>query len=87
MRHPCRFALALCAFADPIAFRHFAIAQMCHVPARVTFTVEQDRQNMMDQLGIKTMRPGPNGDESAPNHANYDEYKANPFPNLPDRWC
>lgn len=39
---------------------------------------------MMDQLGIKALRPGPSGDESAPNHANYDESKANPYPNLPE---
>jgi len=39
---------------------------------------------MMDQLGIKALRPGPSGDENSPNHANYDEYKANPYPNLPD---
>ena len=39
---------------------------------------------MMDQLGIKALRPGPSGNENAPNHANYDESKANPFPNLPD---
>jgi hypothetical protein len=50
----------------------------------VNFTAEQDHQNMMDQLGIKALRPGPSGDEKAPNHANYDESKANPFPNLPD---
>ncbi len=39
---------------------------------------------MMDQLGIKALRPGPSGDEKAPNHANYDEKLANPYPNLPD---
>ncbi len=38
---------------------------------------------MMDQLGIKVLRPGPSGNENAPNHANYDESKANPFPDLP----
>jgi len=53
-------------------------------PRPVTFTAEQDHQNMMEQLGIKTLRPGPSGNEKAPNHANYDESKANPFPNLPD---
>ena len=53
-------------------------------PAPVTFTSEQDHQNMMDQLGIKALRPGPSGNENAPNHANYDESKANPFPNIPD---
>jgi hypothetical protein len=50
----------------------------------VTFTAEQDHQNMMDQLGIKSLRPGVNGNESAPNHANYDESKANPHPELPN---
>jgi hypothetical protein len=50
----------------------------------VTFTAEQDHQNMMDQLGIKALRPGPSGNEKAPNHANYDETKANPFPEIPD---
>jgi len=39
---------------------------------------------MMDQLGIKALRPGPSGNEDAPNHANYDEALANPYPNLPD---
>jgi hypothetical protein len=39
---------------------------------------------MMQQLGIKSLRPGPSGNEKAPNHANYDESKANPFPNIPD---
>jgi (4-O-methyl)-D-glucuronate---lignin esterase len=50
----------------------------------VAFTAEQDQQNMMEQLGIRALRPGPSGNESAPNHANYDEAKANPFPNIPD---
>ena len=53
-------------------------------PGPVTFTSEQDHQNMMDKLGIKTLRPGPSGNENAPNHANYDESKANPYPNVPD---
>src|SRR5262249_24040504 len=53
-------------------------------PAPVTFTAEQDHQNMMDQLGIRQLRPGFSGDESAPNHANYDPATANPFPKLPD---
>src|ERR1700694_4069066 len=48
------------------------------------WTAAQDHQNMMDQLQIKTLRPGPSGNESAPNHANYEEAAANPYPNLPD---
>jgi hypothetical protein len=43
-----------------------------------------DHQAMMAQLGIRKLRPGPSGNESAPNHANYDEALANPFPKLPD---
>lgn len=53
-------------------------------PKLITFTNEQDRADMMKQLGIKTLRPGPSGDEKAPNHANYDESLANPCPVLPD---
>jgi hypothetical protein len=49
-----------------------------------SFTAEQDQQNMMQQLGIRALRPGPSGDEKAPNHANYDESRANPSPNIPD---
>src|SRR5690349_18989935 len=43
-----------------------------------------DHKNMMEQLGIKALRPGPSGNEAAPNHANYDEALANPYPLLPD---
>lgn len=62
----------------------FASAIPPGLPQPVNWTAEQDHQNMMDQLGIKVLRPGPSGDENAPNHANYDEAKANPFPQLPD---
>ena len=50
----------------------------------VTFSADQDHQNMMDQLGIKALRPGPSGNEKAPNHANNDESLANPYNNVPD---
>ena len=45
---------------------------------------QQDHRNMMEQLGITRLRPGPSGNEQAPNHANYDEALANPYPNLPE---
>jgi hypothetical protein len=48
------------------------------------WTAAEDHRNMMDQLGIKALRPGRSGNESQPNHANYDEAAANPFPNLPE---
>jgi len=61
-----------------------AMAQNSNPPP-VTFTALQDHKNMMDQLGIKALRPGPSGDEEAPNHANYDESDANRLiPTLPD---
>jgi len=49
-----------------------------------TAAAEQDHQAMMDKLGIQELRPGPSGDEKAPNHANIDEALANPYPDLPD---
>lgn len=59
-------------------------ASRSDLPEPKNWTNEEDHQNMMDQLGIKALRPGPNGNEKDPNHANYDESKANPFPDLPD---
>jgi hypothetical protein len=53
-------------------------------PPPVQFTAQQDHQNMMEQLGIKALRPGPSGNENAPNHANYEPTMANPYPNLPE---
>ncbi len=50
----------------------------------VVFSTQQDHQNMLDQLGITKLRPGRNGDANAPNGANYDEAKANPYPALPE---
>lgn len=51
--------------------------------APVTFTTQQDRQNMMDQLGIKQLRSGRSPDPASPNAANMDEAKANPYPDWP----
>lgn len=44
----------------------------------VQFTAEQDHQNMMQQLGIKRLRPDPSANEAAPNPANHDASLANP---------
>jgi hypothetical protein len=44
-----------------------------------------DHKRMMNLLGIDSIRRGANGnDPNAPNAANYNEAKANPFPELPD---
>jgi hypothetical protein len=61
-----------------------AIAQTSASPPPVTLSTDQDRQNMMDQLGIQALRPGYSGNEKASNHANYDKAKADPFLNIPD---
>lgn len=53
-------------------------------PKRINFTSQQDHENMMQQLGIKQLRPGPNANQSAPNHSNIEEELANPCPVLPD---
>jgi (4-O-methyl)-D-glucuronate---lignin esterase len=51
----------------------------------VVMTAEQDHQRMMDLLHITSLRPGANpNDPKAPNAVNYEEAKANPYPNLPD---
>lgn len=60
-----------------------ASAQDSTASSIVTFTTQEDHQQMLKQLGIRKLRPGPSGNESAPNHANYDEALANPYPELP----
>jgi hypothetical protein len=42
---------------------------------------EKDHQRVMDELGIKTLRPPV---ENSPDSANFDESKANVYPNIPD---
>src|SRR5215510_9592081 len=69
-----------CALILVIQFQPFS-AQVSQDTA--AWTTAQDHENMMVQLGIRKLRPGPSGNESAPNHANYDEATANPFPDLP----
>ena len=71
---------AVLALAASMLFGQSAVIE----PQAKSWTAAEDHQNMMNQLGIKALRPGPSGNESAPNHANYDEATANPYPNLPD---
>jgi hypothetical protein len=53
--------------------------------AKIREASEADHRKMMDLLNIDSIRRGANGsNQSAPNAANYDEAKANPFPELPD---
>ena len=73
----------------PVAFAMILSASLfgqttAGLPEPKSWTAAEDHQNMMDQLGLKALRPGPSSNENAPNHANYEEATANPFPNLPD---
>ncbi|MCW8849249.1 MAG: hypothetical protein OQJ81_04655 [Melioribacteraceae bacterium] len=50
----------------------------------VNLTNEEDHSRLLKLLNINSLRPGPSGNPNAPNAANSDESKANPYPNLPD---
>ncbi|MCC7373283.1 MAG: hypothetical protein IT581_01410 [Verrucomicrobiales bacterium] len=47
------------------------------------WTTQDDHRDMMRQLGITRLRPGPSGQPNATNAANCDPAKADPFPDLP----
>ena len=75
----------LIAIVALISSTHFFAQQAtAPLPEPKMWTTAEDHQNMMQQLGIRKLRPGPSGNEQAPNHANYDEALANPYPNLPE---
>jgi hypothetical protein len=53
--------------------------------APVKLTKEEDHQRVMELLHITELRRGRDGNnKESPFYANYDEAKANPFPELPD---
>ena len=54
-------------------------------PSALQLATQHDHQLMMEALKIKSLRSGADGmNPNAPNAANYDESKANPYPTLPD---
>ena len=61
-----------------------AVAQKSQLGPPVQLTAEQDHQRMMDELHITSIRHGADSDPKSPYAANYDESKANPYPDLPD---
>lgn len=76
------FALTVEAFAQPQ--RQMTPEQQAAFQAQQEAT-RNDHRQMMEQLKIASLRPGANpNDPKAPNAVNYDEAKANPWPNLPD---
>jgi hypothetical protein len=77
-------ALLICAAVCPER-QMMAQSAATNFPAPMDWTANQDHQNMMDQLGIKSVRPGADGNNpKAANYQNTDEARANPYPNLPD---
>src|SRR5258708_7732790 len=53
---------------------------------RLQQLTNEDHAAMLAQLGIAKLRPGYNGNTTpgTPNQANYDQAKANPYPDYPD---
>src|SRR5215470_8868549 len=74
---------AACAAGLAVAAPTYTRAQQRPTAEPKNWTAAEDHRQMMEQLGITALRPGPSGNEQDPNHANYDEAKANPFPTLP----
>ncbi|MGA2352507.1 MAG: acetylxylan esterase [Terracidiphilus sp.] len=62
------------------------VAQPALTPEQLALraAAEKDHQRLMDLLGIKELRPGASHDPKSPNPTNFDESKANVYPNLPD---
>lgn len=80
-----RSTLFLVLLALGSCHSHRASAQVADAKSQppAHLTAEQDHQRMMDLLHITTLRRGADGDPKSPNAANYDESKANPYPELP----
>jgi hypothetical protein len=81
-----RSARWLCLLLLPLAIRAFQQPVATPPPpSPAQLAAQADRQKMMDLLHIASLRQGANGNNpQAPNAANYDESKANPYPDLPD---
>jgi hypothetical protein len=79
-----RASLALFALVCAPAARAQETAVTAPAPP-VELTAQEDHQRTMQLLGMSSIRQGANGNNpEAPNAANYDETKANPYPHLPD---
>jgi (4-O-methyl)-D-glucuronate---lignin esterase len=76
--------IAVLALLGAAAYVGVLRGQQGSSPAPKNWTTAEDHQNMMAQLGIRKLRPGPSGNAGAPNQANYNEATANPYPDLPE---
>src|ERR1700682_931477 len=59
--------------------------QAAAAPTPAQIACQEDRQKLLDLLHIASLRsPVEARNPQSPNKANYDESKANPYPNRPD---
>jgi hypothetical protein len=66
-RRPLPAKLVLLAAGSVPLFVQLAVEPQKQLPApAVNFTQEQDQKDMLGQLGIKALRPGPGGNEADP---------------------
>lgn len=88
MSKTCPILCVFLSFVVPLpnasAFQDTEISEANEAKGIVEFSTQEDHRNMMGQLGITKLRPGPSGNPDAPNAANTDEAKANPYPQLPE---
>jgi hypothetical protein len=78
-------SLLLIAFAGAVLFAQQPQRQLTPEQQAQQAATRQDHQRMMELLKIAVLRQGADGrNPNAPNAANYDESKANPYPTLPD---
>ncbi|MGA7257314.1 MAG: acetylxylan esterase [Terracidiphilus sp.] len=61
-----------------------APAQAANPGAPLQLSAAEDRFRLIRLLGLQHLRPPQSGDANSPNSCNYDEAKANPYPNLPN---
>ncbi len=85
VRHCWAIVFALAALATAIPVRADDPPKKTDPDKPVQLTAQEDHKRMLELLNIKELRPGANpNNPKAANAVNYDEAKANPYPNLPD---
>jgi hypothetical protein len=83
VKRPARWSTASAALIATTCLTAAALAARGQT-APVEMTAQEDHKRLLGLLGIEALRPGPSGNPQAPNRANSDESKANPYPTLPD---
>ncbi len=83
------FTLQIACFSQSVSTNQPAATNSTARPggfgANNNAATQADHQKMLDLLGIKSIRRGREGNNTnSPYYANYDEARANPFPDLPD---